>query len=123
MNRGVPPTDLNARTGELTPPGITPHASANSRADMAVRASPFPRGICSALHMTNSVPARDQMSTTGCSGSAGLRQREHRVVGLVGQFPEVNLDGPPALLAVRGKNALAVLLRDLSGDIACAARL
>src|SRR5919197_5152920 len=30
MNRGVPPTARNARTGELTPPGVTTEARSNS---------------------------------------------------------------------------------------------
>jgi hypothetical protein len=30
MNRGVPPTAPNARTGEFTPPGVTSRARANS---------------------------------------------------------------------------------------------
>src|SRR5258707_7214353 len=29
MNRGVPPTEPNARTGEFTPPGMTARARAN----------------------------------------------------------------------------------------------
>ena len=33
MNTGVPPTAPNARTGELTPPGATALARANSPAD------------------------------------------------------------------------------------------
>ncbi|GGN73258.1 hypothetical protein GCM10011610_15480 [Nocardia rhizosphaerihabitans] len=33
MNRGVPPTELNARTGELTPPGITEAARSKSWAE------------------------------------------------------------------------------------------
>jgi hypothetical protein len=33
MKRGAPPTALNARTGLLTPPGMTPCARANSFAD------------------------------------------------------------------------------------------
>ena len=33
MNRGVPPTARNARTGEFTPPGITRWARANSSAE------------------------------------------------------------------------------------------
>src|SRR5664279_2122793 len=32
MNRGVPPTDRKARTGEFTPPGVTARARANSAA-------------------------------------------------------------------------------------------
>ncbi len=37
MNRGVPPTAVKARTGELTPPGMTAHASANSCAEAVGR--------------------------------------------------------------------------------------
>ncbi len=37
MKRGVPPTALNARTGELTPPGVTACARAKRAADSAVR--------------------------------------------------------------------------------------
>jgi hypothetical protein len=33
MNRGIPPTPRNARTGEFTPPGITAWARANQAAD------------------------------------------------------------------------------------------
>ena len=33
MNRGVPPTEVKARTGEFTPPGMTAHASAKSFAE------------------------------------------------------------------------------------------
>ena len=33
MNRGVPPTEVKARTGEFTPPGMTAQASANSFAE------------------------------------------------------------------------------------------
>jgi hypothetical protein len=33
---GCPPTDLNARTGELTPPGISFWAAANISSDLVV---------------------------------------------------------------------------------------
>src|SRR3954447_650279 len=33
MNRGVPPTALNARTGEFTPPGVTARARSKRAAD------------------------------------------------------------------------------------------
>ena len=36
MNRGVPPTERNARTGELTPPGISVLARANAASLRAV---------------------------------------------------------------------------------------
>src|ERR1700745_870526 len=35
MKRGVPPTARKARTGELTPPGMTPRARSNSAAFVA----------------------------------------------------------------------------------------
>src|SRR5687767_3520978 len=33
MNRGVPPTPRNARTGELTPPGMTSFARSKNESD------------------------------------------------------------------------------------------
>src|SRR6266566_2005509 len=39
MKTGVPPTPLNARTGEETPPGISFTALANAAAELAVRRS------------------------------------------------------------------------------------
>jgi hypothetical protein len=36
MKRGVPPTALKARTGELTPPGVTVDARAKSSAEAVV---------------------------------------------------------------------------------------
>jgi hypothetical protein len=33
MNLGVPPTELNARTGEFTPPGVDAFARANQALD------------------------------------------------------------------------------------------
>jgi hypothetical protein len=36
MNRGVPPTEPNARTGELTPPGIIVFARVNSLLEVFV---------------------------------------------------------------------------------------
>src|SRR5690349_1666023 len=105
MNRGVPPTEEKALTGEFTPPGMTAHASANSAADTSVRG------------MTTSVPARRNRSTTGCSGSPLRGDDEHRVVGLVRQLAEVALDDAACLLAVGGEDRLPVLLRDFSGDV------
>jgi hypothetical protein len=35
MNRGVPPTARNARTGEFTPPGVTVDARAYSAREIA----------------------------------------------------------------------------------------
>ena len=39
MNRGTPPTEPNARTGEFTPPGMTSRARANSDSLRGVRGS------------------------------------------------------------------------------------
>src|SRR5689334_22411132 len=36
MNRGVPPTELNARTGEFTPPGTAAFARSNHAFDCSV---------------------------------------------------------------------------------------
>src|SRR5262245_19230150 len=77
MNRGVPPTDEKALTGEFTPPGMTAHASANSVAEAATDDR--------VRFMTTSVPAQSNASTTGCSGSALGGDDEDRVVGLARQ--------------------------------------
>src|SRR5690625_3517950 len=66
MNRGVPPTAANARTGEFTPPGVTAQACSNNRADAAAAVPVCP--VC----MATSVPAGQNVSTTGCSWCAGL---------------------------------------------------
>ena len=49
MNRGVPPTARNARTGEFTPPGITRWARSNRAAETGAsvtRASLASLSIC-----------------------------------------------------------------------------
>src|SRR5689334_24984056 len=109
MNRGVPPTEEKALTGEFTPPGMTAHASANSAAEAAVD-----NGV---LCMTTSVPARRIGSTTGCSGSALGCDDEHRVIGLARQPLEVAHHGTAGLLPVGGQNRLAVLLGNLACDV------
>src|SRR5689334_14889064 len=78
MNLGVPPTELKARTGEFTPPGITAQASANSWAD---------RWVCvSSTRMATSVPAHANPSTTGCSGqTASTHPRRDRALGHGGE--------------------------------------
>ena len=40
MKRGVPPTALKARTGELTPPGMGPCARSNSVSDLVIDQRP-----------------------------------------------------------------------------------
>src|ERR671912_2246576 len=49
MKRGVPPTARNARTGELTPPGITRWARANRRALRSPGAAPASVDMARAL--------------------------------------------------------------------------
>src|SRR5262245_65330923 len=109
MNRGVPPTDEKALTGEFTPPGMTAHASANSVAEAATDDR--------VRFMTTSVPAQSNASTTGCSGSAFGGDDEHRVVGLAGQLAEVAFDGAAGFLAVGGEHRLTVLFGDLPRDV------
>ena len=43
MNRGVPPTAPNARTGELTPPGVTRNARANKSPETGLLTYPLSR--------------------------------------------------------------------------------
>src|SRR5690242_2780937 len=105
MNRGVPPTEEKALTGEFTPPGMTAHASAKSFADRSVRG------------MTTSVPARRNGSTTGCSRSSLRRDDKHRMIGLARQPFEVALDGAAGLLPVGGEDGLTILLGDLPRDV------
>jgi len=43
MKSGVPPTDRNARTGEFTPPGMSPFAIVNSLPEVVVFS--LPKGV------------------------------------------------------------------------------
>ncbi len=52
MNRGVPPTARNARTGEFTPPGITCCARSNSSADLGASTRP----VCNPDVMSSQAP-------------------------------------------------------------------
>src|SRR5215208_3552514 len=63
MNRGAPPTARNARTGELTPPGITSRARANSAALVAVVSA----------------------WSSGAIGPSCLREEPRRLFGEVGE--------------------------------------
>jgi hypothetical protein len=49
INSGLPPTPLNARTGEFTPPGITDCARSKSCLDMLIKILL----ICSLKNITN----------------------------------------------------------------------
>src|SRR5512145_527755 len=73
MNRGVPPTDRKARTGELTPPGIIVFARANSLPEVFV----FGRGTGA------SPPWRDRES-----GSVGILSPPGRDVKVNGGISE-----------------------------------
>src|SRR3954471_16396768 len=48
MNRGVPPTARNARTGEFTPPGVTARARSNRTAEAGASSGYGRRGVGSA---------------------------------------------------------------------------
>src|SRR5450432_4450995 len=100
MNRGVPPTPPKARTGELTPPGMTAITRSKSACDAASdaftktsvpgpAAPPGPEGT-----LTEGVPAR----STGGDGD-DIDQRTHVlvVVGGIGTITErVKVQGPDA---------------------------
>src|SRR5258708_5647361 len=109
MNRGVPPTELNALTGEFTPPGMTAHASAKSAAEAATD-----NGVrC----MSTSVPAPPKASTTGCSGSALCGQHEDRVIGVAGQLAPIALDDLAGERTVDSQDRRPLLDRDLGCDV------
>src|ERR1700682_5093890 len=109
MNRGVPPTDEKALTGEFTPPGMTAHASASSAAEAAAD-----DGVrC----MTTSVPARAKPSTTGCSGSALGGQREDRVIGVVRKLAPVAIDDLARERAVDSQHRRSLFDGNLRRDV------
>src|SRR3954466_8039313 len=62
MNSGVPPTALNARTGDDTPPGITSRARRKASSDLAVE-----RGLRSAMGSGDlrTTPSRSQRREEG----------------------------------------------------------
>ena len=66
MKRGVPPTERNARTGELTPPGVTARARAR-RAAEAGASSPWE----GAAGISVTAPLSGQAGATGVSGVVG----------------------------------------------------
>src|SRR6202012_5664205 len=102
MKRGVPPTALNARTGEFTPPGMTGRASWKSFAEMAVprgddagRVAAREEAGPSDLDTSTSVPAAGSGFTTGgsCRDSTSVgRQvdpREGRNAARAGRWPRL----------------------------------
>src|SRR6476620_11015500 len=64
MKRGVPPTAVNARTGEFTPPGMRAHASAKSFAETSVLDMPpvFQQGPMRQLQGVVASPVRCEFS-------------------------------------------------------------
>ena len=73
MNRGVPPTDLNARTGEFTPPGTTCSARAKRS---ALRPTSDVPGLVIAVRVTGPVsqppgPRARQARQAGSDSSGG----------------------------------------------------
>src|SRR4051812_10143304 len=74
INNGVPPTPLNARTGDETPPGINWLLRANAASDLAVLREDgmppsddkFPCGsrACALSHLTQRERAPDHASTS-----------------------------------------------------------
>ena len=74
--------------------GERPHRRVHPAGDDGARVGEQLRrhlgGVCA--RMATSVPAGPDASTTGCSGQPLGREREHRVVGVVGQLAPVALD-------------------------------
>src|SRR6478609_4668737 len=108
MNRGVPPTEWKARTGELTPPGMTRSALSKSWAERDACTSGSPEETVTA----SSVPVLSNLPTTGCSGWPGSlcpirragwfrdERGEHRP-HLLGQFQQFHVSAERAALEVR----------------------
>src|SRR5215207_6801897 len=63
---GVPPTPANARTGELTPPGMTCRAFAKAAAEFAVFRAVFP-----AMVRSGNEPEGPIVETTAAERNAG----------------------------------------------------
>ena len=66
MNRGVPPTALKARTGELTPPGVTASARSKSAADRGGR-------VAGARLIVSEAPESPASATGRKSGGRAVR--------------------------------------------------
>src|SRR5690242_17524069 len=86
MNRGVPPTDRKARTGELTPPGTTCSARAKSSALRPAFDVPEPVIAVLVTAPVSQPVARPAVAGTPSEGSGGQRggrrrgERAHRAV-------------------------------------------
>src|SRR4029079_934321 len=96
MKRGVPPTALNARTGEFTPPGVTARARSNRASDADVRRSLVVTGSLSPTggeppHRPAPAASRTYREGTSVSGvtqvTHWIEARNSRVPTLVGGVP------------------------------------
>ena len=68
MNRGVPPTPMKLRAGELTPPGISSCEHANNSADARVVTAAATVTLFAPLSRSAPHQARSpNMASTGCS--------------------------------------------------------
>ena len=88
MNRGVPPTARNARTGEFTPPGITRWARSNRSAETGASTCPvwqgrahdrgahLARAAMSMLHLRVICPPDLAEPVTGALRRAARRRRD-----------------------------------------------
>src|SRR3954454_14330166 len=84
MKRGVPPTAPNARTGELTPPGVTATARANHCAEVStlgMRTSSQPEGRhCRAGQVRQMARATDEEIAQWLSAHGGWRREGEAIV-------------------------------------------
>src|SRR5947209_10097590 len=72
MKRGVPPTPRNARTGELTPPGISSTARANNAADLSCASV-----LCAVISVVlNRLKVLTQYKADTCAGHARSSARK-----------------------------------------------
>src|SRR3984957_7207640 len=80
MKRGTPPTARKARTGELTPPGITAHAASKSAWERGIEAKWEAGGFMVPI---GAVGAEAKYSRHGRSGMAARPERYGGTAGAV----------------------------------------
>src|SRR5258707_7010380 len=99
MNRGVPPTEPNARTGEFTPPGMTARARANRESLRLVTGVTLRlAGVDEVLEQPQRI--RQRMLLRRAEPARGPAGRLARRPGQHGTVPARATAGPPGAFPV-----------------------
>src|SRR5436190_19463479 len=94
MKRGMPPTPRNARTGELTPPGIRSSARVKSCADLSF-CSAGTGVIYLAFYEFSTLKIFESMERLQCSSPAKIRV--HSLQPLPGRHKDIPDCGPAVI--------------------------